>query len=78
MNHILNRLRRLSDDELSTLSEAIDLELDRRLEAIEDIPDSARRRAVQRQKSYRRSLGSTAPPVRVVGLKEQRRRRMAA
>jgi hypothetical protein len=74
MNYILNQLRRLSDDELTRLSEAIDLELDQRLDALDGIPDSARRRAVQRQKSYRRSLGSSAPPVRAVGLKDHRRK----
>jgi hypothetical protein len=74
MNHILNQLQRLSDDELSNLSEAIDLELDRRLETFDEIPESARRRALQRQKSYRRSVGSSAPPIRAIGLKEQRRK----
>jgi hypothetical protein len=74
MNYILNLLQRLSDDELTRLSEAIDLELDRRMDALDDIPDSARRRAVHRQKSYRRSLGSSAPPIRVVGLKDHRRK----
>lgn len=74
MNYILNQLRRLSDDELTSLSEAIDSELDRRMDVIDDIPDSARRRAVQRQKSYRRSLGSSAPPIRAIGLKDHRRK----
>jgi hypothetical protein len=74
MNRILNQLRRLSDDELTHLSEAIDLELDRRLELMEDVPDSARHRAIQRQKSYRRSLGSSAPPIRAVGLKDSTRK----
>ena len=77
MNTILNRLRHLSDDELLSVSEAIDTELERRMERIEGIPDSARRRAQQREKSYRRSVGSTAVPVRVAGLKESRRRRAA-
>jgi hypothetical protein len=74
MNYILNQLRRLSDDELICISEAIDIELDRRLEVMEEIPDSAKRRAVKRQKSYRRSLGSSAPPIRAVGLKDNRRK----
>lgn len=58
MNAILKRLQQLSDDELLIVSEAIDLELEHRLRREEGIPDSARRRAVQRQKSYRHSLGS--------------------
>ncbi|MGD0382819.1 MAG: hypothetical protein ABSA77_04795 [Thermoguttaceae bacterium] len=78
MNAILNRLHRLSDDELLSVSEAIDVELERRLERQEEIPDSARRRAVQRQKSYRHSLGSTALPVKIAGMKDSRRRRLAA
>jgi hypothetical protein len=78
MNAILNRLHRLSDDELLSVSEAIDLELEHRLERQEDIPDSARRRAVQRQKSYRHSLGSAALPVKVAGMKDSQFRRRAA
>jgi ribosomal protein S13 len=78
MNAILNRLQRLSDDELLSVSEAIDIELELRLERQEEIPDSARRRAVQRQKSYRHSLGSAALPVKIAGMKDSRRRRLAA
>jgi hypothetical protein len=78
MTAILNRLRQLSDDELLSLSEAIDVELEYRLERQDEIPDSARRRAIQRQKSYRHSIGSAALPVKVTGMKEPRRRRLAA
>jgi IS5 family transposase len=78
MDAILSRLHRLSDDELLSLSEAIDMELERRLDRQDDIPDSARRRAIQRQKSYRRSLGSSAIPVKLSGMKDTRRRRFAA
>ena len=78
MTAILNRLRQLSDEELLSLSEAIDLELEFRLERHDGVPDSARRRAVQRQKSYRHSLGSAALPVKIAGMKEGRRRRLAA
>ena len=78
MTAILDRLRQLSDEELLSLSEAIDSELENRLERQEGVPDSARRRAVQRQKSYRHSLGSTALPVKIAGMKENRRRRLAA
>ncbi len=75
MNAILNRLRKLSEDELLSVSEAIDTELERRLEKEDDVPDSARRRAIQRQKSYRHSLGSAALPVKVTGMKENDSRR---
>jgi len=78
MNAILNRLKRLSDDELLRVSEAIDLEFEHRLQREEEIPDSARRRAVQRQKSYRHSLGSAALPVKIIGMKEPEHRRRAA
>jgi hypothetical protein len=78
MTAILDRLRQLSDEELLSLSEAIDAELEYRLERLDGVPDSSRRRAVQRQKSYRHSLGSTALPVKMAGMKESRRRRLAA
>ena len=79
MNTILKLVQRLDDNELQAVSEAIDRELDRRLEQIDAIPDSARRRANDRQQSYRRSNGASAPPVRVVGLRPlHTRRRFAA
>jgi len=78
MNGILKRLKRLGDDELHSLSEAIDMELERRTDIENVIPDSARRRAVQRSQSYRRETGTSAPPVRVTGLRANRRKRRAA
>ncbi len=78
MNTILKRLRKLDDEELLALSEAIDVELERRLERADAIPESARRRAVQRQRSYRRELGSAAPPISACGLGKGRKRRLAA
>lgn len=78
MTAILNRLQELSDNELLSLSEAIDLELDHRLQRKEDVYDSARSRAVQRQKSYRHTLGSMALPVKLTGMKESQPRRRAA
>lgn len=78
MRSILKRLRQMDDDELLSVSEAIDCELERRLELTEQIPDSARRRAVQRSQSYRHSTGAGAPPVKATGLKIQRKRRRAA
>jgi len=77
MNAIMKRLQRLGEDELLGLSEAIDSELERRLERADAVPDSARRRAIARQHSYRRGTGSTAPPIRAVGLRDTRRNRAA-
>ena len=77
MNAILKLMRKLGDDELLGLSEAIDLELEHRLERIDMIPDSARRRALAREQSYRHCNGSSAPPIRAVGLRETRRQRAA-
>lgn len=78
MHAIIKKLRQLRDEELLTLCEAVDLEIDRRQERVEEIPESARRRAVLREQSYRRSTGSLALPVRVTGLKEQHKRPFAA
>ncbi len=78
MQTIIKQLRELGIEELLAISEAIDLELGSRLERGEEIPDSARRRAVMREQSYRKSTGSSAPPVRATGLKERRKRRDAA
>lgn len=74
MESMSKRLRLLSDDELLALSEAIDIELERRMDFADEIPDSARRRAVLRQQSYRRAVGSHAPPVSATGLGKHRRR----
>jgi hypothetical protein len=78
MKAIMKSLDKLNNEELQALSEAIDVEMERREERIEEIPESARRRAVLRDQSYRRATGSSAPPVRITGLKEQRKRRHAA
>jgi hypothetical protein len=78
MNAILKRLHQMHDDELLSVSEAIDFELERRLERTDPIPESARRRAIDRQGSYRHSNGAAAPPVRIVGLHPSPRRRLAA
>ena len=77
MNTILKQVEELADIELYTLSEAIDLELQRREEMACDTSDSARRRAVERSQSYRRRTGALATPVRVVGLKDLKTRRAA-
>jgi hypothetical protein len=77
MNAILKRLHQMSDDELLNLSETIDLELESRLERTDVVPESARRRALAREQSYRRSTGSAAPPIRAIGLRDTRRQRAA-
>lgn len=78
MNSILKRLRKLGDDELCSISDAIDGELERRQDLVDAIPESARRRAVQREQSYRHSTGAAALPVRVAGMRKIRKRRRAA
>ncbi len=72
MNALLKRLHRLDEDELLGISEAIDLELERRLYETDGIPESARQRAIAREQSYRHSTGSAAVPIRVVGLRKPR------
>ena len=68
MSEILKHLNGLSEAQLFTLVEAIDAEMERRAKSIEDVPDSARRRAVERQQSYRRRMGTSAPSVKNTGL----------
>jgi hypothetical protein len=63
MSALLKRLRELSDDQLLALTEQIDIEFDRRLERTKEAPESARRRAVERERSYRHCNGSAAVPV---------------
>jgi hypothetical protein len=78
MKIVLQLLRKLSEEELFQISDAIDIEIERRQERIHLFPDSARRRAVERQQSYRRRNGSTAPPIWAFGLRDTKKRRMAA
>jgi len=78
MSTILKHLGQLSEPELFTLVEAIDAELERRGKIGEDLPDSARRRAVERQQSYRRRVGTSAPPVKEAGLGKSAGPRRAA
>jgi len=78
MNAILRRLRSLDDDELLSISEAIDTELELRLSPTDAVPESARSRAVERAQSYRQRIGSKAPPIRAVGLGHDSRRNRAA
>jgi hypothetical protein len=78
MTKILKQLSQLSDPELFTLVEVIDAEMERRANSGEDLPDSARRRAVSRQQSYRHRVGKSAPPVKVAGLAKSTGPRRAA
>ena len=78
MNTILKQIIELSDAELYSLSDAVDAELDRHNESVDEFPDSARRRAVERQQSYRRRVGSSAPPVKAAGLGKSPSPRRAA
>ncbi len=78
MNAIVKHLSDLSEPELCSLAEAIDAEMGRREKDGEDMPDSARRRAVERQQSYRRRVGTSAPPVKATGLGKSAAPRRAA
>ncbi len=70
---IVNKLRELADPDLYTLSEAVDVELQRREALAGDDYESARGRVIQREQSYRRRTGASAPPIRAVGLGKDRR-----
>ena len=76
MNALLKRLHDLADDELLGISRAIDIELERRLNETDEIPESARQRVISRERSYRRNTGSAAPPIRAVGLRKARDHRV--
>ncbi len=78
MNSIVKRLRKLADDELTAIGEAVDVELSRRLDREEGAPDSARKRAVQRSKSYRHETGAASAPVSATGLYKQDKPRRVA
>jgi hypothetical protein len=78
MKSIINQLQELADTDLYALSEALDLEMQRREDAVGEVPDSARRRAVEREYSYRRRTGAGAPPVRITGIGKPSPKRRAA
>jgi hypothetical protein len=75
---ILKHLNQFADHELYNLSEAIDLELQRREELTLDVQESAKSRAFEREHSYRRRTGAQAPRVRVVGIGRWKGPRRAA
>jgi hypothetical protein len=74
MDSFLRRLQELDDAQLLGISRAIDLELERRMQEDDEASESARQRALSRQRSYRRNTGSTAPPIRAVGLRRRDQR----
>jgi hypothetical protein len=78
MQSIISRLRTLTDEQLLFVSESVDIEIARREARMEEHPDSARMRARQRDQSYRSNLGTKAPPVRAVGMKDAGRKRKFA
>jgi hypothetical protein len=78
MQSIINRLSNLENEELLILCEALDAEFERRVERLEEYPDSARMRARQRKQSYRTNIGAKAPPVHTVGMKNSGRKRQFA
>ncbi len=78
MKSILSQLQELADADLYALCEAVDLEMQRREDAVGEVPDSARRRAVKREQSYRHRTGAGAPPVRIAGIGKPSQKRRAA
>ncbi len=78
MKSIINQLQELADADLYALSEALDMEMQRREDAIGVVPDSARRRVVERGQSYRHRTGAGAPPVRITGIGKPTPKRRAA
>ncbi|MEI8373558.1 MAG: hypothetical protein WCJ35_12090 [Planctomycetota bacterium] len=78
MNSILEQLQKLADADIYTLSDAIDMELQRRDEIFGEASDSARRRALEREQGYRHCNGSTAAPVRATGFGKKLPKRYAA
>ena len=54
MKSTLDELQELADSDLYALCEAVDMEMQRREGLTSDLPDSARRRALEQGESYRR------------------------
>ena len=78
MQSILKQLQELANADLYALCEAVDLELQRREEIIDDVPDSARRRANERGHGYSRRIGAASEQVRNIGIGKPSPRRRAA
>jgi len=79
MNSMLRKLRRLGDDELYIISDAIDVELARREEKMDEEASSAKQKAAERTQSYRRKNGSGGESALVLGVRQtiQRKKREA-
>jgi hypothetical protein len=69
MNSMLGKMRKLGDDELYIISDAIDAEIARREELPSATDDSSRQRANERSKSYRRKNGAGGESALVIGVK---------
>jgi hypothetical protein len=78
MKTMLALLEELADADLYALCEAVEVELQHREGMTDDISDSARRRALEREQSYRRRNGAGAPPIRIIGIGKATPRRRAA
>lgn len=68
MKSMLKKLRKLGDDELFSISDAVDAEIARRQETEADVPETARQRANERGQSYRHRTGAGAEAALVVGV----------
>ena len=78
MNSMFKKLRKLGDDELFSVSEAVDAEIARRQEGEEAVPETARQRANERGQSYRARNGAGAQPALVVGVRRTAERKKQA
>jgi len=81
MNAILNLMQTVDDDALLALSEAIDVELERRLDWEDPIRESTRRRTGGRQcgyRHYKHRARANVPPAPMIDSGPPQRRRLAA
>jgi hypothetical protein len=77
MHAIFKHLQEIEEVDLYALMDAVDAELQRRAEVTGEDYYSARRRAIERQQSYRHHAGAGAPPVREVGIGKPNKRHAA-
>ena len=78
MNSMLRKLRKLGDDELYVISDAIDAEISRREELSDTADVSSRQRANERSQSYRRKNGAGGESALVLGVKRTVERKKQA
>ena len=69
MNSMLGKMRKLGDDELYVISDAIDAEIARREKQTDVMDVSPRQRANERSQSYRRKNGTGGESALVIGVK---------